>query len=400
MSDAQDMNNPTPTTSVSLPQLYRQLDAHVADNEVPYDLSAGLEQLTSWMASTTQPALAPQMPKDIGLAHPAVGLVTAIPEEFVAMRALLDDSKETHVPGDVATYVRGTLPSRDDPGHDVVLTQLGATAPNAMADGCAHLIRSFPSIVVVIMVGTAAGIPNPLRPDRHVRLGDIVVATHGIVDYDHVRAEPTSAHPRQQLPLPSPRLIRCADMLKADELAGQRPWEQWLDPRQQPLRSYGRPPETTDVLHDNAGRRWWHPRRDISGHRRGVPKVHHGLIGSADRSLSDAIVRDQLATKHGFLAIETEGAGIGSSTFLNGREWLVVCGISDYGDNHRDQTWRRYASLAAAAYVRALLAKCLALEPVQDHLHQRDSTGQIGQAPGRKRVKFGGSSCGADVSTT
>jgi nucleoside phosphorylase len=57
-----------------------------------------------------------------------------------------------------------------------------------------------------------------------------------------------------------------------------------------------------------------------------------------------------------------EGAGIGRSSFLNSKEWFVVRGISDYGDGHRDDAWRRYASLTAAAYARSLLAKCLPLE--------------------------------------
>jgi nucleoside phosphorylase len=307
---------------------------------------------------------APRSPERADLGQPTVGLVTAIPEEFVAMRALLEGIWAQDVDGDPAHYLRGRLPSRDvRRHHNVVLTQLSATATNAAADGCAQLLRSFPSVDVLIMVGIAAGIPNPVRPDRHVRLGDIVVATHGIVDYDHVRALPGGPVPRQQFPSPSPRLARCADMLKQDELAGERPWERWLDPKQPPLLpGYGRPSEGSDILFDAAGGRLDHPRRDKSGHRKGFPKLHHGLIGSADRSVRDVVTRDQLAAEHGFLAIEMEGAGIGVSGFLNGREWFVVRGISDYGDPHRDETWRRYASLTAAAYARALLAKSLPLE--------------------------------------
>lgn len=301
--------------------------------------------------------------------RPTVGLVTALPEEFVAMRALLEDAGELYVPGDPAYYVLGTLPSRDaERRHAIVLTLLGATATNAAANGCANLVRSFPSITVVVMVGIAAGIPNPQRPDRHVRLGDIVVATQGVVDYDHVRAVEGDTQPRRPFPAPSPRLVQCADMLRADELSGHRAWEQWLDLSRRPeLSGYGRPPERTDVLYDGAGWQLDHPRRDRSGHRKGLPKVHYGLIGSADRSLRDVTARDQLAARHGVLAVEMEGAGIGIGSFLNGREWFVVRGISDYGDRHRDGTWRKYASLAAAAYVRALLSRCLPLPPRTQH---------------------------------
>lgn len=301
--------------------------------------------------------------------RPTIGLVSAIPEEFVAMRALIDGGAERNIPGDPAFYVSGSVPSRDvGRSHRVALTLLGATATNGAANGCANMIRSFPSIRVVVMVGIAAGVPNPYRRKRHVRLGDIVVATEGVVDYDHVRAGTDGVEPRRSFPLPSPRLVRCADLLKADELRGVRPWEQWLDrDGSLELAGYGRPPDHTDILHDSAGFRLEHPRRNVSGHRRGFPKVHYGTIGSADRSLRDAAMRDELAARYGFLAIEMEGAGIGSSSFLNGPEWFVVRGISDYGDSDRDETWCRHASLVAAAYVRSLLAKCMPIEIQYDH---------------------------------
>jgi hypothetical protein len=40
-----------------------------------------------------------------------------------------------------------------------------------------------------------------------------------------------------------------------------------------------------------------------------------------------------------------------------------VRGISDYGDRHTRRLWRGYASVAAAAYVRALIGTCPPLRP-------------------------------------
>ena len=51
---------------------------------------------------------------------------------------------------------------------------------------------------------------------------------------------------------------------------------------------------------------------------------------------------------------------------MGGVEWLVVRGISDYGDAHQkdlDPGWRNHAALAAAAYVRALIENLPAREP-------------------------------------
>jgi nucleoside phosphorylase len=303
--------------------------------------------------------------------HPTIGLVTAIPEEFAAVRALLDVSFERNVFGDPATYVLGSIPSREaGRSHHTALTLLGETATDAAADGCTHLLRSFPSVVAVVMVGIAAGIPNRDRPERHVRLGDVVVATQGIIDYGHVRGVAGGDQPRRQFPRPSPRFVRCADMLKADEFGGLRPWEQWLGVDRPPnLAGYDRPAPQSDVLRDGVGNRLPHPRRNLSGHVKGMPKVHYGSIGSADISVRDAATRDELAAQHGFLAVEMEGAGIGRSSFLNGKEWFVIRGVSDYGDGHRDDAWRRHASLTAAAYLRSLLAKCLPLESQYGHGH-------------------------------
>jgi nucleoside phosphorylase len=302
------------------------------------------------------------------VAQPTVGLITALPEEFTAMRCLVEDPADVYVSADPARYTIGTLPGLDtQPRHLVALTMLGATATNAAADGCANMIRSFSSIRAVIMVGVAAGVPNVNRPEQHVRLGDIVVATDGIVDYDHVSVGPDGTLPRAGFPLPSARFIRCANILKSEELSGRHPWEQWLDTSRPGLAAYARPNERSDVVYDSAGYQLSHPRRDRSGHRKGLPKVHYGQIGSADRSLRDVATRDQLAAQHRLLAIEMEGAAIGTSSSLSGREWFVVRGISDYGDSHRNETWRKYASLVAAAYVRCLLATSLPLRHDNDH---------------------------------
>lgn len=297
---------------------------------------------------------------------PTFGIVTALHEERTAMQVLLDDPRPHPVGGDRAHYVLGTLPSADPSRpHQVVLTMLGETGTQAAADACANLARSFGTVNCVIMTGIAAGVPDPAQPRRHVRLGDIVVGSWGVVDYDHVVDRPGEATPRQPHPLPSPLLVHCAKELEvAEELAvngqGERSWERWITVGTSALGTYGRPGAHTDRLFasDADARPVAHPPRQASGHRTGRPKVHQGRIGSGDRALRSIEKRDELATRFGLLALEMEATGIGKAGFSNGLEWFVVRGISDYGDQRTDDTWRRYASLAAAAYVRALLAVC------------------------------------------
>lgn len=301
---------------------------------------------------------------------PTIGIVTALPEEFAAVRVLLDGERRLNIQDDRAQYISGTMPSADgERPHQVVLTLLGDTANDVAADGCANLARSFRSVGYVLMVGIAAGVPDLPRPDRHVRLGDIVVSTWGIVDYDHVVERPGGTELRQPFPRPSPLLTRQAKFLEAEELAGRRPWEVFLDQAIAALDGFARPPASTDLLYpsDDAEKPVAHPDLAASGHRPDLPKVHQGYIGSADRALRKIVTRDRLASKHDLRALEMEGKGVGRSGFSNGLEWLVVRGISDYGDERTGRTWRNYASVAAAAYSRALLAECPPLAPRGGH---------------------------------
>lgn len=287
-------------------------------------------------------------------AAPTFGLVTALPEEFHAMRALLGDPVHARVLGDRADYVIGTLPSLGGRlPHTVILTLTADIGTHAAADACGSLVAGFPSVNAVVMAGIAAGVPRPGCPDMHVRLGDVVVATRGVVDYRHVVQGAGGDELRQPFPRPSALLRRADRMLEAGEYERKRPWEKSLDD----LPGFRRPADGTDVLRERLDPRRVipHPARRLSGHRRGLPKVHRGRIGSADVSMRSPEERDALAERHGLLAFEMEGAGIGSGSFLNGLEWFMVRGISDYGDGHASVRWRRYASLAAAAYVRSLL---------------------------------------------
>jgi nucleoside phosphorylase len=301
-------------------------------------------------------------------AEPAVALVTAMPEEYAAMAELLDDAAERTIDGDDAPYLAGSLPSAGGgPPHSVVLTMLGGTGTIDAGANVAHLLRSFPSVREVLMVGITAGVPSPGNPGQHVRLGDIVVATWGVIDYDHVVDRPAGVSLRVSPPSPSYLLSRRAGMLEAGVLRfDSRPWEAELDRLIASLPAFDRPDADTDILYDSDApdaQPIEHPTLDASGHRPGRPKVHLGRIGSANRSLRNARVRDELAARHGLRAVEMEGSGLAWAAYASARSWLVIGGISDYGDSRMGTQWRRYASAVAAAYTRALLGSCPTIEP-------------------------------------
>ncbi|UKZ66307.1 uncharacterized protein TrAtP1_007482 [Trichoderma atroviride] len=66
--------------------------------------------------------------------------------------------------------------------------------------------------------------------------------------------------------------------------------------------------------------------------------------------MKDAIVRDKLQQQHGILCFEMEAAGL-----MNGLDCLVIRGICDYSDSHKNKRWQPYAAAASAAYAKELI---------------------------------------------
>jgi nucleoside phosphorylase len=76
--------------------------------------------------------------------------------------------------------------------------------------------------------------------------------------------------------------------------------------------------------------------------------VHRGTIASGELVLKDAILRDKLA-RNGLLCFEMEAVGA-----LTDFPCMVIRGVSDYCDSHKNDMWHGYAAAVAAAYARQL----------------------------------------------
>lgn len=86
------------------------------------------------------------------------------------------------------------------------------------------------------------------------------------------------------------------------------------------------------------------------------PVIHYGLIGSGNQVIKNSHKRDLLG-KDNILCVEMEAAGL-----MNNFPCLVIRGICDYADSHKNKRWQSYAALAAAAYAKELLSTIPALE--------------------------------------
>ncbi|KAI1827296.1 nucleoside phosphorylase domain-containing protein [Xylaria intraflava] len=81
-----------------------------------------------------------------------------------------------------------------------------------------------------------------------------------------------------------------------------------------------------------------------------LPVMHFGAYASGDKVMKSGEHRDQIAAREEVIAFEMEGAGV----------WeifpcIIVKGVCDYADSHKNKKWQDYAAAAAAACLKALL---------------------------------------------
>lgn len=289
---------------------------------------------------------------------PTIGIITALPVECFAVRSLFGGMTAVSArdPRDGGSYYLGEVPSQDpDRPHRVVLALLTEDGGVAAAHACANLQRTW-GVRQLVMCGIACGVPAPEAPERHVRLGDILVADDGVIPYGHVIVDAGGEEIRRPPAKPSVVLKNATRRLRTDAEAGHRPWDDLLDVRGRrvPL-DHRRPPAATDVLFDDeTGTVVPHPPYALSGHVPDRPKVHYGRIGSGGRLIRTCTERNRLARRYRLIGLDMEGDGVSDGAYLQGVDWFMVRGVSDYGSRKND-AWQRYAALAAAAYVYVLL---------------------------------------------
>ncbi|WP_425615147.1 hypothetical protein NA78x_005044 [Anatilimnocola sp. NA78] len=288
-----------------------------------------------------------------------IGIVTALPKEFAAMRAMLDEERDLSIAGDPNTYVLGSIPAPDNKGsHVVVVTMLKEMGNNSAAAAATHLLRSFPSVDEVVMVGIAGGIPNYENAGSHVRLGDIVISRgQGIVQYDNLKVGNSKIELRGSSDRPSSNMVGIINRLESERLMNKYPWDELIE-RGSKLELGLRPDQSLDVLYKwdgDVATRVDHPEIE-SDPRKGKPKLHYGKIGAANTLLKNTMLRDRVAKDCGVIAIEMEGSGIADAAWIAGKNYTIIRGICDYCDPKKNDHWQMYAAVVAAAYARVLIS--------------------------------------------
>ncbi|EGX53213.1 hypothetical protein AOL_s00006g591 [Orbilia oligospora ATCC 24927] len=305
-----------------------------------------------------------------------VGWICAILTEYVAAKAFLDENRgepDYVPPNDNNHYTLGRVGK-----HNVVVAVLpdGEYGTSSAASVATDMLRSFPNIRIGLMVGVGGGAPS-LKHD--IRLGDIVVSVASgdgkaaVLQYDFgKKLQDQELQPTRHLDNP-PTLLRTAITgLKAQyEMEGhqiEQAIQDVLEKNTKLQRKYKRPDQSSDRLY--LPKITHHPEdesdcatvcgdnpsvlvpRDKRADHEENPAIHYGRIASANQLVKDATFRDRLAAKEDILCFEMEAAGL-----MNHFPCLIIRGVCDYSDSHKNKEWQGYAAMAAAAYARDLLYK-------------------------------------------
>lgn len=287
-----------------------------------------------------------------------IGIITALPEEFAAVFKVLDCSETISAPGVGAgrKYAIATVTNNDGKTHIVAITLLSDMGNNSAAIRASLMKVHCPNVEHIIMTGIAGAVPNPAKPDEHVRLGDIVVSDRqGIVQYDLDKESPIETEHRHPPRPPSASLLEAHRLLSSKALLGEFPWDAYIERAIESLGcQWHRPAEDLDILIDSISQKSiGHPADSLR--RQGKPRVFHGPIASANKLLKNPAKRDSLRDQFRVKAFEMEGAGIADATWNAEIGYFVIRGTCDYCDLNKGDSWHYYASVIAAAYTKALI---------------------------------------------
>jgi nucleoside phosphorylase len=233
-------------------------------------------------------------------------------------------------------------------------------------------------------VGIGGGVPSS---ENDIRLGDVVVshpngAHPAVVQYDMGKILENGEFERTGRLQEPPRLLMTAiSNLKANpnpeanslrrflkEIGEERPAYQFPGRDADILFAIGSLHRTTDYdCYKCKGELIDRPMR-VSDE----PEIFYGPIGSGNQVMKSAERRDCLQARHKILCFEMEAAGV-----MNLIPCLVIRGICDYADSHKNKVWQQYAAAAAASYAKLLLSVLrghIDTDPSASHLHEPTST--------------------------
>jgi nucleoside phosphorylase len=295
--------------------------------------------------------------------------------------------------------------------HNVVLAYMPGMGKSTSASVAASVRASFNSIRLCLVVGICGGVPTGTNGEE-ILLGDVVIST-GIVQFDFGRQHPQGVEVKDalegNLSNPSPEIRAFLRRIEAGrshsrltentaasltELCNKDKFRTSQYPganhdvlypptyrhmhRKQGSCSVCTGSGGADVVFCKAARtascselecddarqvrraRLENIKSSIASGETSLthrPEIHLGLVASGDLVMRSANHRDTIAARNKVIAFEMEGAGVWDNFTT-----VVIKGVCDYADSHKNKTWQRYAAASAAACMKSFLMEWRGVE--------------------------------------
>ncbi len=335
-----------------------------------------------------------------------IAVICALPLEYDAASLLIDDfwDQESYqygrAAGDDNYYTTGRIG-----GHNVVFVLLHHMGKASAAGAAASIRSSYSRVRLALLVGICGGMP--WAGDHEVLLGDVVISK-SVVQYDLGRQYPDkyvrkdTVHDNLVMPTKDVRkLLVTFETAHGLELLQQRTahFLRELQCRKESYKhKYAYPGTAEDKLFESSYRHKHHSSlscicsechgkldpvcdealdsvcEDVGCDERYLvlrdrleakkqleqddidkvqePAIHVGSFASGDTVMKSGEDRDKMARKEGIVAFEMEAAGIWEEL-----PCLVVKGVCDFSDCHKNKKWQNFAAATAAATAKAILER-------------------------------------------
>ncbi|KAL3478164.1 hypothetical protein BJX99DRAFT_245685 [Aspergillus californicus] len=274
-----------------------------------------------------------------------IAIICALTLEADAVEATFDETYDRlgrhygKQPGDANFYVNGRIGK-----HNVVLCYMAGMGKQNAASAASSLQVSYPRLQFTLVVGICGGAPS--AGDREIFLGDVLISD-SVIEYDYGKQYPGGFHRIHAATQPGREIRTLVNGLRAhrsrDDFQAQilRHLHVLQEHYNQPSSSCRCEIDSPDgacmIAKEGSCRDTGcdelrvHRQRDMDF----PPSFHIGAIASADTVMKSGKHRDEVIRKEKVIGFEMEGGGV-----WNNISSLVIKGVCDYADSHKNKTWQ------------------------------------------------------------
>jgi nucleoside phosphorylase len=312
-----------------------------------------------------------------------MGWISPLPLEKEAARLVLDEE----YPQEEAQYQDTFYLGGRIGVHEVVIGVQRKTGLSQAAILAEKMRAGFPSIKYFLVVGIAGGVPHygPAGATSEIVLGDVVVSSPrgnhgGVIQYDKgAWVGEGQLHYHGHMPGVPGDLLAAVNNFRAKGWSKTNFAEVLKEMRikldEKRLHRYDDPGAIRDRLFEDSYSHQGtelddcnnccdadhtisrHDRGDKASRLRDEPAVHFGNVASSNQLQISAAERNRIQKEHDVICFEMEAAGV-----LDEYPCVVLRGICDYADSHKNKGWQNYAAAMSATCAKGLLSMIPATE--------------------------------------